>query len=117
MSAAPALLPAPPSFEQAAEALRALGARHPDIARLEIFGSVAAGRAQAGSDLDVFLSFVPDKAPRGFAYFGRLDELAEEMRAAVGVPVDLHERASAEECENPLRRESALRGARLVYGT
>ncbi len=117
----PAALPvapfAPPPFEQAAAALRAIGERHPEITRLEIFGSVAAGRADVGSDLDVFVVYAPNLPGGGFAHVGRLLDLAEEMEAAVGVKVDLHERKNAERCENPIRSASALGGARLVYGT
>ena len=116
MSAAPTALLAPPTFEQATEILRALGARHPNIARLEVFGSVAAGRAKPGSDLDVMITFRAGHSKGGgFAYFARLDDLADEMAAAVGVPVDLHTRAGAEQCPNPLRRASMLSGARPAY--
>ena len=107
----------PPSFEDAAAALRALGARHSDIERLEIFGSVARGEAKEGSDLDVLLAFKEGRRPHGWDCFGRLDDLAEEIRAALGVEVDLHERVSAELCLNAQRRASVLSGARLVYGT
>lgn len=105
-----------PIFEEVAAALRLVGARHRDIACLEIFGSLARGDQNAGSDVDVLLSFVRRLEPGGFHYFGRLDELAEEMSAAVGGRVDLHDRSGAEQCPNALRRASALNSARVVYG-
>ena len=108
---------APPSFERAAAGLRAVGARHPDIARLEIFGSVAAGEAKAGSDLDVLIVFRAGQQPLDAIQPHALLELTDEMVAGLGVPVDLHERLNAERCEDPLRRASVLNGARLVYGS
>ena len=110
--------PAPPAYAQVAATLAAVGAAHPEIARLEVFGSVADGQAGPGSDVDVLVSFGAGQRPRGLAYFGRLEELRGEIAALLGAEttVDLHERAAAEASENPVRRVSVLGGARTVYG-
>lgn len=110
--------PRPPAFEEVAARLRRFGATHPEIARLEVFGSVADGDAGPGSDADVLVTFGPGQRPRGLAYFGRVEALRAEIATVLGggVTVDLHERTAAERCENPVRRAGVLGSARTVYG-
>ena len=49
--------PQPAAFEKVAARLRIFGKAHPEIACLEVFGSVADGDAGPGSDVDVLVTF------------------------------------------------------------
>jgi len=80
------------------------------IARLEVFGSVARGDAEPGSDVDLLVTFRPDVRP-GLDFFGMQDELEELF----GCGVDLLTRRSVERSVNPIRRQSILESAREVY--
>lgn len=109
-----ALVPAGPrplAFEEAAARLRAFGASYPEIARLEVFGSVADGDAGPGSDVDVLVSF---HRPREVT-MSDLFALEDAMAATLGCPVDLVERSSVEKSQNPFRRTAILESARPVY--
>lgn len=55
------------------------------VRRLSVFGSVLAGRAGEGSDLDLLVEFEPGRVP-GFGFF----ELQAELAELFGVRVDLH---------------------------
>lgn len=57
------------------------------ITNVRVFGSVARGDARPESDVD-FVVDLPSDA-RGFAAFGLLDELREELKAILGHPVDV----------------------------
>ena len=107
--------PLPPSFEQVRGMIQPFCLAHPEILRLEAFGSVADGEASAGSDVDLLATFKEDLLPDGLAYFGYLDALREELAALLAVPVDLGDRSSAERLENPYRREGILGSARTLY--
>ncbi len=76
--------------------LDALRARRDEILRLaaahgasniRIFGSVARGKADALSDVDVLVDVSPDSA--GFAYFGRLEDLRRALSDLLGCDVDI----------------------------
>ena len=58
--------------------LEANGARNP-----RIFGSVVRGTADDRSDIDVLIDFT-DPNPEGFAYFGALDRLQQELSRVLG---------------------------------
>src|SRR5919198_2611796 len=58
--------------------LEANGARNPLI-----FGSVVRGTADDRSDIDVLIDFA-DPKPEGFAYFGALDRLQQELSRVLG---------------------------------
>ncbi len=64
--------------------LRAAG-----IESLSIFGSVARGEATSGSDVDVVIRLTSEASQGGFAYFGRLETVAQRLRDILGCPVDV----------------------------
>lgn len=53
------------------------------VKRAQLFGSVATGKAQENSDIDILISFV--KPTDGWTYAG----LARELEEALARPVDL----------------------------
>jgi predicted nucleotidyltransferase len=81
--------------------------RENGITQLEVFGSMARGRAKPG-DVDLLASFAGSP---GFRFFG----MEEEMSKILGAPVHLLTRNSAEEMSNPYRRESILTGAKVIF--
>jgi predicted nucleotidyltransferase len=60
-----------------------------------VFGSVARGTADERSDVDLLVDLREPK-PRGFAYFGLLDGLQEELAEVLGRPVHVTEDPSPE---------------------
>lgn len=71
-----------------------------------MFGSAARGELQPGSDIDLLYVPNPD------AHLGwRIEELAEELSALYGRPVDLVSKRHLHE----LLREQILRNARILY--
>jgi len=76
------------------------------LAELAVFGSAARGELQPGSDIDLLYVPNPD------AHLGwRIEELAEELSALYGRPVDLVSKRHLHE----LLREQILQDARIVY--
>src|SRR5205807_5972467 len=65
------------------EQLRALCSRY-GVARLEVFGSTASGGAQPDSDVDILYVLQP-----GARLGWRIEDLADELSAILGRPVDL----------------------------
>jgi predicted nucleotidyltransferase len=63
--------------------LREVFARHPEIRQALVFGSVAAGSADAGSDLDIAV-----EADAPLDAMSKM-QLIEELAVAIGRPVDL----------------------------
>ena len=61
--------------------LEARGAINP-----RLFGSLARGKADEKSDVDILIDF-RQPAPEGFAYFGALDQLEQELSRLLGTPV------------------------------
>lgn len=81
---------------QASETLDSLRTRRDEILRVaqahgasnvRIFGSVARGEDDAESDIDVLVNMVAE--PRGFAYFGRLEDLRCALSDLLGRRVDV----------------------------
>jgi predicted nucleotidyltransferase len=99
----------PPTIDQLRAILPAFCRRH-EIARAEIFGSLARGEAHAGSDVDIMVTFRPGVRP-GLDFFG----LQEELSSLLGCEVDLVTRRSIEAGSNPIRRRSILESVREVY--
>ena len=76
--------------EEILRILRARGAENP-----RLFGSVARGTADEKSDVDLLVDLREPK-PRGFAYFGLLDGLQDELGRVLGRPVHVTEDPSPE---------------------
>jgi predicted nucleotidyltransferase len=64
--------------------LRAAG-----VTSLALFGSTARDEQRSDSDVDVVVRFSEEAARGGFAYFGRLDSLTQQLQAILGRPVDV----------------------------
>ena len=86
--------------------LRAAG-----VERLSIFGSVAREEAGPNSDVDVLVRLNPDAKRRGFAYFGRLAELRQQLEQILGCPVDV----LVEPVRKQRLREAAEREAAVAF--
>ena len=82
------------------------------VARVELFGSAANGRAGEGSDVDLLIEFKPE-AHVGLFEMGALREDLEER---LGRRVDLVTRNAVERSRNAIRRESILTHLIPVYG-
>src|SRR5947207_1984735 len=88
----------PPSLEEVRERL-AVFCRQDPIQKLEIFGSVARGEQEPGSDVDLMVTF----APGSQISFERYLEMKEEVQRLLGCPVDFVERQSVERHDNEIR--------------
>lgn len=85
-------------------AVTALLDRRSDVRLAYVFGSIAAGRARRGSDLDVAVLFGSPPSP------ATLDLLAEELQGAAGRPIDLVNLATA----SPLLGHEVVRSGRCI---
>lgn len=63
--------------------------RRAGVVSLSIFGSVARGRDQPDSDVDVVVRLSNEASRGGFAYFGRLATLSARLESILDRPVDL----------------------------
>ena len=82
------------------------------VQRLAVFGSVASGRAQAESDVDLLVT-LRDEPPVSVP---ELLDMAGEAEEIIGVPVDLVLRRDLERAGSA-RREDILRSAVCIYGS
>src|SRR5438552_1925932 len=98
-----ATLHQPPSLELLRSVVRSVCENHP-VRRVEVFGSVALGKSQPGSDVDLLVDFLPE-AHAGLFEMGALKEDLEEK---LGCRVDLVSRKAIEESSNPYRRKAIL---------
>jgi predicted nucleotidyltransferase len=98
------------SLDRIRAAVRAVSANHP-LARVEVFGSVVSGAADARSDVDLLVEFLPD-AEVGLLEMGAL---REDLEGILGRPVDVISRAAVEKSGNPYRRRSILAAPVTVY--
>ncbi len=79
------------------------------VVSLSLFGSVARGEAQAGSDIDVVVRLREDIPRTGFAYFGRLAAVSSMLQQILGRPVDvIPEPIRKEELRRTIEIEAAL---------
>jgi predicted nucleotidyltransferase len=96
------------------EVIAALRAHEPElkaagVASLSLFGSVARGDENEGSDVDVVVRLTEEASQGGFAYFGRLDALRDRLSAIVGHPVDvITEPVRRDQLRRAIETESAL---------
>lgn len=63
------------------------------------------------SDIDVLVSFAPDRCITGFEFIA----LADALEQVFGKPVDLLTRESVEHDPNPMRRQAMLGEVRVLY--
>ncbi len=114
------LKPSAPTLEGVREALADFGRAHPEILRMEVFGSVGRQTATEASDVDVAVEFEPawvrsvlDTQWGGFEYFGHLGDLEEELSAFLGRPVHLVE--NGPDVSNARLTRAIARDGQRVY--
>lgn len=100
----------PPSIPELETRLHGFCQRH-GLRRLEVFGSIANGGADAESDVDLLVT-LREQPPVGVA---ELLEMAGEVEEIVGAPVDFVLRSELERAGN-VRSEQILRSAVCIYG-
>jgi predicted nucleotidyltransferase len=100
-----------PKLEELTKALRHFAERQPAISKLEVFGSVATGRATNASDLDLLVTFGPGR-PAGLDYFGWFEAMETALRHLLGLQVHLVDRAAL---QDDLFGYNANRQARAIY--
>ena len=100
----------PLSLTDLRSVVQAVCVRHP-VARLEPFGSQAAGRMRTGSDVDLLVEFLPGTKP-GLLEMGALQD---ELEQAFGRKVDLLSRRAVEKSRNVYRRRSILARPVTLY--
>ena len=88
-------------------------ARSHGITRLELFGSILSDDFRPESDVDLLVTYAPDRAP---TLIGIADHEIE-LRAVLRRRVDLVTRPSVERSDNRLRRQHILDSARAIYAT
>lgn len=82
-----------------------------DIAELYLFGSVLRDDFSASSDIDILISYFPEKTK------GLLDRvrIKHELEALCGREVDVITRKAIEQSRNGLRRQEILNSAQVIY--
>jgi uncharacterized protein len=98
-----------PTLDELKSRLAPFCQRH-GVARLEVFGSLARGEAQPGSDVDLLVTFQPG-VHLGWDFF----DLNKELEDILGCEVDLLTRRSVEQDSNSIRRHSILESTREIY--
>jgi predicted nucleotidyltransferase len=84
-------------------ALRAIRAHKAElsaagVSSAAVFGSLPRGDNAAGSDIDLAIRLADDSVPKGFEYFGLIEDLGARFSEILGAPVDI--------VVEPVRRES-----------
>lgn len=98
------------SVPQLREAVNSICAEHA-VARLELFGSRAAGITRADSDVDLLVEFLSGSNV-GLFEMGALQDALQER---LGCRVDLLSRSAVERSRNPYRRRSILARPVTLY--
>jgi predicted nucleotidyltransferase len=104
---APRRSKAPPPLAEIARLAKPICLRF-HLRRLDVFGSVARGKARRGSDVDLIATF-------GETPGLELLRLRQTFEKALGVPVDLLDSLSVEEMSNPYRRASINANRLTLY--
>ena len=100
----------PPPLDEIKVAVRAVCANR-DVARVDLFGSVAHGAARTGSDVDLLIEFLPESNTGLF----EMGALKEDLEERLGCRVDLVSRRAVERSRNPIRRAAILTHPIPVY--
>jgi predicted nucleotidyltransferase len=106
----PPTVATPPSLDQIRAAVRAVCENSP-VVRVDLFGSVARGAAQTGSDVDLMVEFLPGSEIGLF----EMGALKEDLEESLGCPVDLVSRRAVQQSRNPIRRRGILADQIPVY--
>lgn len=106
--------------QQVETCLAVFGREHPEIVRLELFGSVAREEATERSDVDMAVTFAPvwKREIDAFAYFGHLDDLERELAMLLSRPAHLVDHAGVESSMrigNTALAKAIARDGQLVY--
>ena len=114
--------PVIPTIEDVRGRLVDMQNAHPEIIRLEVFGSVARREAHEASDVDLVATFTPKlkETVRGLNFFGYLDDLEADLAEKLGRPVHVIDQAAVANSEHAGNRSLAravARDAQLVYET
>ena len=109
-----------PTIEDVRTRLVDMRNAHPEIIRLEVFGSVARHEAHEASDVDLVATFTPKlkETVRGLNFFGYLDDLEADLAEKLGRPVHVIDQAAVANPERTKNRSLAraiARDAQLVY--
>jgi predicted nucleotidyltransferase len=99
------------TLEEIEPILIEFGRRHDVIQKLEIFGSIATGRANSASDLDVLIT-LSSEAPANLKYFSFFPGLQKELEESVGRKVDLIDRGALNQ---DAFSHNATHGVKTVY--
>ncbi len=99
----------PPTLAEVRTRIAPLCQHHP-IRRLEVFGSVAQGTAQPGSDVDLLVTL------EGAVSTTQLLDMAGEAEELIGAPVDFVLRQNIESASGTDRRQEILQSAVCIYG-
>lgn len=75
-----------------------------DARNVRVFGSVARAEADAGSDVDFLVDVATEV--RGFAYFGLLEGLRQELADTLGRQVDVVDSAGLNRLRKQILREA-----------
>ena len=100
------------------EVVAVFSQEHPEIVRVELFGSVARGEETPESDVDLMVSFTPNGVPHGMAGYAFLDDLEKEIAARLHRPVHLVEQEAVENARrigNHSLPRAVARDGRLLY--
>lgn len=97
---------APPPVERLSEYCQAHGIR-----RLEVFGSAVRTDFGPESDIDLMVSFEPDRAPGMFGFH----RIEEGLSTLFGRKVDLVSRVGEWISRNPICRAAILDATRTIY--
>lgn len=100
----------PPTLEEIQSAVIAVCKNH-NVARMELFGSLARGEGHSGSDIDLLVDFPPGSNIGLF----EMGALKEDLEERLGCRVDLLSRKAIERSRNPIRRASILASSVPLY--
>ncbi|MGD1927926.1 MAG: nucleotidyltransferase family protein [Leptolyngbyaceae cyanobacterium] len=82
-----------------------------DIAELSLFGSVLRNDFSTGSDIDILVSYFPEKTKGLFEHV----KIKNELEALCHREVDVMTKKSIEQSRNQLRRQEILGSAKVIY--